>query len=67
MTASHPSRARTEDEILAAVTAGHVMAGMPPTAADVDAARRVLRGRSTVDQELELLRNQLRRRACVDE
>lgn len=55
---------RTEDEILAAATTGHIMAGMPPTVADVDAARRVLRGQSTVDEELAQLREELRRREC---
>lgn len=53
---------RTEDEILAAATAGHVMAGMPPTEADQAAARRVLRGQSTTDEELAALRDEFRRR-----
>ena len=35
MAAPHTRRTRTEDEVLAAATAGHVMAGMPPTDADV--------------------------------
>ena len=58
MTAPH---GRTEDEILAAATAGHIMAGMPPTAADIDAARRVLRGQSSVEEELTQLRDELSR------
>ncbi|WP_083889043.1 antitoxin VbhA family protein [Gordonia sp. KTR9] len=62
MAAPHTRQTRTEDEVLAAATAGHVMAGMPPTAADVDAARRVLRGESTVDEELAQLRDEFRRR-----
>ena len=50
---------RTEDEILAAATAGHIMAGMPPTAGDIAAARRVLRGHTSVEEELTKLRNEL--------
>ncbi|OBA65111.1 hypothetical protein A5777_21350 [Gordonia sp. 852002-10350_SCH5691597] len=50
---------RTEDEILAAATAGHIMAGMPPTAVDIDAARRVLRGHTSVEEELTSLRDEL--------
>lgn len=42
---------RTEDQVLAAASAGHEMAGMPPTADDIAAARRLLRRESTVDQE----------------
>ncbi|MCD2147401.1 hypothetical protein [Gordonia paraffinivorans] len=48
MTAPHT---RTEDEILAAATAGQIVAGMPPTADDVDvcppgpARAHVCRGR----------------------
>lgn len=56
MTAPHT---RTEAEILAAATAGHNMAGMPPTAADIDAARRVLRGQLSVEEELTQLRDEL--------
>ena len=56
MTARHT---RTEDEILAAATAGHIMAGMPPTAGDVDAARRVLRGHTSVEEELTQFRDEL--------
>ncbi|MFT4398089.1 hypothetical protein ACLTEW_24500 [Gordonia lacunae] len=62
MAAPHARRTRTEDEVLAAATAGHVMAGMPPTTDDVDAARRVLRGQSTVEEELAQLRDEFRRR-----
>ncbi|WP_040510897.1 hypothetical protein [Gordonia soli] len=55
MTAPHT---RTEDEILSAATAGHIMAGMPPTAGDADAARRVLRGHTSVAEELTKLRDE---------
>ncbi len=53
---------RSEDEILAAATAGHVMAGMPPTETDQAAARRVLRGHSTVEEELATLHGELQQR-----
>ena len=62
MAAPNARHTRTEDEVLAAATAGHVMAGMPPTAADVDAARRVLRGESSVEEELAQMRDEFRRR-----
>ncbi|WP_207844036.1 hypothetical protein [Williamsia soli] len=42
---------RTEEQILAAVAAGHEMAGMPLTDGDVAALRRLSRGESTVEQE----------------
>ncbi|MCG7635312.1 hypothetical protein MHN80_23645 [Gordonia McavH-238-E] len=58
MTAPH---ARTEDEVLAAATAGHIMAGMPPTDGDVAAARRVLRGHTSVEEELAKLGDELSR------
>lgn len=35
------------------------MAGMPPTAGDIDAARRVLRGHTSVEEELTKLRDEL--------
>uniref|UniRef100_UPI003D8EF231 hypothetical protein n=1 Tax=Gordonia sp. B7-2 TaxID=3420932 RepID=UPI003D8EF231 len=47
--------ARDEEAILAAATAGHVMAGMPPTGDDIAAAQRVLRGETTAAQEAERL------------
>lgn len=51
---------RTEDQIIAAATAGHEMAGMPPTADDIAAARRVLRGETTVEQEREAVLEEIR-------
>ncbi|WP_235868065.1 antitoxin VbhA family protein [Rhodococcus qingshengii] len=52
------SRSRlTEAEIdraLAAATAGHRMAGMEPTAADLEIGRRQLRGEITGDEAVNL-------------
>ena len=52
------SRSRlTEAEIdraLAAATAGHRMAGMEPTAADLEIGRRQLRGEITGDEAVSL-------------
>lgn len=62
MAAPRTTDTRTEDEILAAATAGHVMAGMPPTDEDVAAARRVLRGETTAEQEAAQLLAEFRRR-----
>lgn len=44
-----------DDELLAAVAAGHEMAGMPLTARDEAAARRVLRGETTSTEEADRL------------
>lgn len=60
MAAPRTTDTRTEDEIIAAVTAGHVMAGMPPTDEDIAAVRRVIRGESTVEEELAQFRGTLR-------
>ncbi|MBB4138108.1 hypothetical protein [Gordonia humi] len=52
--ASPITTSREADELAtAAATAGHVMAGMPPTGADLAAARRVARGQSTAEQEAD--------------
>lgn len=45
------SAKRTEDEAIAGMVAGHRMAGMEPTAEDIAAVRRVLRGETTVEEE----------------
>lgn len=42
---------RSEDEIIAAVAAGHELAGMPLTADDIAALRRLDRGESTFEEE----------------
>ncbi|ATD70111.1 hypothetical protein CNO18_07360 [Gordonia sp. 1D] len=51
MVAPRTADTRGEEAILAAATAGHVMAGMPPSDEDLAAARRVLRGATTAEQE----------------
>lgn len=57
MAAPHTTDAtRTEDEMLAAVAAGHEMAGMPLTDTAEAAARRVLRGDTSADEEIHRLR-----------
>lgn len=53
---------RTEEQIVAAVAAGHEMAGMPLTAANEAAVRRVVRGETTGDQEVATLLAELRNR-----
>lgn len=53
---------RTEEQVLAAVAAGHEMAGMPLTAADEAAVRRVARGESTGDEEVARLLAEIRSR-----
>ncbi|UGQ55230.1 MULTISPECIES: antitoxin VbhA family protein [Rhodococcus] len=42
------------DRALAAATAGHRMAGMEPTAADLEIGRRQLRGEITGDEAVSL-------------
>ncbi len=42
---------RTDEQIIAAVAAGHEMAGMPLEPSDVEALRRLHRGESTVADE----------------
>lgn len=42
---------RTEQQAIDGMIAGHIMAGMPPTAEDIAATRRVLRGETTAEQE----------------
>ncbi|MBW0288604.1 hypothetical protein ATN37_00975 [Rhodococcus sp. MH15] len=56
-TASNPQPRLTEaqiDRAIAAATAGHRMAGMEPTAADIAIGRRQLRGEITGDEAVEL-------------
>jgi hypothetical protein len=53
---------RTEEQVLAAVAAGHEMAGMPLTEADEAAVRRVARGESTGDEEVARLLAEIRSR-----
>ncbi|NLE79451.1 MAG: antitoxin VbhA family protein [Rhodococcus sp.] len=57
--APHTTGTRSEDEVLAAVAAGHEMAGMPLTADDVAALRRVERGESTTEDEVARARAEL--------
>ena len=54
------TRARSEAQILAAVEAGHEMAGMPLTDADRAATLRVVRGESTADEEVAALLTRVR-------
>ncbi|MBE7190626.1 hypothetical protein [Jatrophihabitans endophyticus] len=56
------TRVRSEAEILAAVEAGHEMAGMVLTDADRAAGLRVLRGESTPEQEAAAMLAELRSR-----
>lgn len=44
---------RPTEQVIAAVDAGHTMAGMPLTADDKDAIARVERGETTIEQERE--------------
>jgi hypothetical protein len=56
-TASNPQPRLTEaqiDRAIAAATAGHRMADMEPTAADIAIGRRQLRGEITGDEAVEL-------------
>ncbi|ORM35555.1 hypothetical protein BFL43_09210 [Williamsia sp. 1135] len=53
---------RTEEQLLAAVAAGHEMAGMPLTEADEAAVRRVVRGETTGDDEVARLLAAIRSR-----
>lgn len=48
-----PHTARGDEQIIAAVTAGHIRAGMPPTEGGIAALRRVSRGETTTEQELD--------------
>ncbi|WP_137872714.1 antitoxin VbhA family protein [Rhodococcus sp. Q] len=59
MPVPHTAGARSEDEVIAAVAAGHKMAGMPLTADDVAALRRVERGESTTEEEVARARAEL--------
>lgn len=59
MPAPHTTGTRSEAEIIAAVAAGHEMAGMPLTADDVAALRRVERGESTTEKEVARARAEL--------
>ena len=54
------TRVRSTDEMLAAVEAGHEMAGMPLTEDDRAAAARVLRGETTADEEVAAMLAQFR-------
>ena len=55
--------ARTEEQILAAVAAGHDMDDMPLTDDDRAAIRRIARGETTGDQEVATLVAAIRARA----
>ena len=54
--------ARTEEQILAAVAAGHDMDGVPLTDADRAAIRRIARGETTDNQEVATLLAAIRAR-----
>ena len=54
--------ARTEEQILAAVAAGHDMDGVPLTDADRAAIRRIARGETTANQEVATLLAAIRAR-----
>lgn len=41
----------TEQQAVDGMIAGHIMAGMPPTAEDIAATRRGYRGETTAEQE----------------
>lgn len=57
-----PNVTRTEDEMFAAVAAGHEMAGMPLTDDDEAVVRRVLRGETTAAREIAALDEKYRQR-----
>lgn len=57
--------ARTEEQILAAVAAGHDMDGVPLTDADRAAIWRIARGETTGDQEVTTLLAAIRRNALI--
>ncbi|MFT4043034.1 MAG: antitoxin VbhA family protein [Gordonia sp. (in: high G+C Gram-positive bacteria)] len=59
MAASHITR--TDDETIAAIVAGHDMAGMAMSADGEAAARRILRGETTADEEVVAFRARYRR------
>lgn len=56
-----PHVTRTDDETIAAIAAGHEMAGMAMSADGEAAARRILRGEATADEEVAALRARFRR------
>lgn len=57
MTAPHVFR--TEDEMFAAITAGHEMAGIAMSVDGEAAARRIVRGEATADEEIAVLRDRV--------
>ncbi len=57
-----PEHSRNQSQMLAAVAAGHAMAQMPLTQADLDALIRVQSGRTTTAEELERLHDEISER-----
>lgn len=53
------------DRAIAAATAGHRMAGMEPSATDVEIGRRQLRGEITGDEAVALVLAENRRRRAA--
>lgn len=51
--------ARPVEQIIAAVDAGHTMAGMPLTEDDKDAIRRIDRGESTIEDERQRILDEI--------
>lgn len=60
---SHMTEAQI-DRAIAAATAGHRMAGMEPSATDLEIGRRQLRGEITGDEAVALVLAENRRRAA---